>query len=270
MLDGKTLGPFVSTDIIGWSTDGQRCAYQYANGNVFGIIYGGYSYTSSRWIYPSFAPDGKMLAFEEDTILHLVSDTGYDRKMYANGSIWNWCISNDGRYTAYSYEDTAEQQRVVLVGPDSGQRMYGPFQRYTVSFSFSPNPEIFVCTGKEAATGQKVIYANNEKYAVNGDTIVPVFSAQEGKYAAFIADIDYNTRLYTDSMIVEVAKEFENTILPDGTPVYWTRDDNYGLYLNISYDRYGPLDYTINVSDAGTIRWLICNGGNIQIISVGR
>jgi hypothetical protein len=275
MIDGKTQGPFTYTHIIGWSSDGQKCAYQYTDGNdIMYIIYGGYSsYTSSSWSN-SFAPDGKTLVFSEGTTLHLVSDTGFDRRIYARGSIRNWRISNDGRYAAYMYQDAAEQEWVVLVSPDGSQRQrtYGPFQKYTVSFSFSPNPEVFVCSGTEALTGQKVIYANDEKYAVSGDIAypVPVFTAQEGKYAAFVADIGSSNILYTDSMIVAVDQKMGNTVLPDGTPVYWTRDDNYSIYLNIAYDRYGPFEYAANISDAGTIRWLMCGGGNMQLISIER
>jgi hypothetical protein len=273
-IGGETLGPFTSTNIIGWSQDGRRCAYQYRSGNTYHIIYGGYARIFPEWISGSFAPDGKTLIFTENTNMHLVSDTGFDRILSANGRLYRGSVSQDGRYAAYTYIDAADREWIVLVRPDGGQRSYGPFQKWSGSYSFSPNPEVFFCTGTETNTGRQLVYVNDEKYLVSGNNITPVFSAQDGKYAAFIADVYadvyYTGLMYTDSMIVEVSNGMENTILSDGTPVYWTGQDHHQRYLNISNDSYGPFDYALSISDAATIRWLICGGGKIQIVSIKR
>jgi hypothetical protein len=270
MIDGKSLGPFDRRSVIGWSPDGQKCAYAYFEENSgYTFVYGGYSYTSPEWLWldGSFASDGTFV-FAEGTTLHQVSNTGVDKKINAHGKIRNWHISSDGKNVSYSYINTERPYVVTLVRPDGRQRTYGPFENWP-NFYFLHSSENFYCAGKEAATGRQVIYVNDEKHAAAGDWTSPVFSAQENKYAAYLADIDGMHLLYTDVMTVEIIREMESTVLPEGTPVYWTRKDD-GTYLNISYDSYGPFDYAANMSDDENISWLVYHDGSIEIISVKR
>jgi hypothetical protein len=176
-------------------------------------------------------------------------------------------ISGNNASVAGSYYDNGNY--VILVRPGGGTKTYGPFN-WNFSFSFSPNSELFFCAGMDPVTGQVLVYVNDEKYSVTNGQITPVFTTRENKYAAFVADIEWNNfLLYTDTMTVNVALGMETAILPDGMAFYWTMDNN-GKYLNIVDRRYGPFDYAADFSDDLTIRWVLCEGGNIQLISVKR
>ncbi|MDR2534758.1 MAG: hypothetical protein LBD29_01835 [Treponema sp.] len=296
MLDGESQGPFYYVDGIGWSSDGEQYMYAYGDAQASGtwetrfkhILFGEHRFSAETGFQQiGFSPDGTMPMFIDGPRLTIVSAAGTIVKtiLSEKGEIHSYKVSKNSELIAYtSVVPEANEQYVVLCYPDNNTIRYGPFINGTVAYDFSPNTKVFYCKGNKAGQTSQVIYLDNKEYAINDDhdRIRPVFTAQENRYAglqedknwSFIADIDMDTYfrgnvLHTEGMSVIVAPDMEQVILPDGTPVYWTQQQDR-KYLHLFYDQYGPFDFANDYSDASIIRWLICYRGNIQLITIER
>jgi hypothetical protein len=279
MADGKSHGPYngdwwdYRTRIIGWSGNGQKCAYIYTHNKRRTIVYGDKAIgTYADNSTPSFGPDGETLFYIGDGRLYRTTGSGSEPAISDNnntaGPMVSYALSPDASRLAYSYRMDDRRYYVVLPLPGGGIKTYGPFSNWP-EYNFSPNSKIFYCTGSEAGMEQPVMYINDEKYTVDGYGIRPVFTSGDNRYAAFIAEIRYLS-LSTDTMSVNVSDKMESAILPDGTPVYWT-EQSYQVYqLHISYNTYGPFDYAGDLSDREYIRWVLCDKGAIQLIELKR